>query len=114
MPLQKIFRAIGAVAAFAGLAAWWYSSLLEMEAYPNRPRQPQPDMGFTIPHKIKQGIVYISPDDRALNVELFWVLVGSGVILLVASILSGDLWRTINPPPPDRLSERIRTPFDSN
>jgi hypothetical protein len=92
---QKIFKAIGIAAAAVLLPAWFYSGLLE-NTYVTWPREPDPEIGRTIPYPVKRITVYITKYDQQLNTKLRWVLVGSGLIFLVGIVLSGDLRRVMN------------------
>ena len=52
--------------------------------------QPQPEIGRTVPYVAEGVEVYITPDDQQLNSELKWTIIGSGTILMVGVIFSGE------------------------
>jgi hypothetical protein len=96
---QRIFSRIGRVSGAVLLIAWWWWSLLEM-TYVGWPKSPQPEIGRTVPHEVKNIVVYISPKDAAFSRHLMWILVIAGSLIIVCLVFSGELSKMMNPPKP--------------
>jgi hypothetical protein len=61
--LQRLSYRIGQIAALIFVGAWFWSGWLEND-YVNWPRTPQPEMGRTIPLKVKGITVYIATEEN--------------------------------------------------
>ena len=96
---QKIFYRIGQVSGGVMVAAWWSWGLLEM-AYVGWSRSPQPEIGRTIPHEVKNIVVYISATDAKFNQHLWWTVLVSGSLMVICLVFSGEFHRMMNPPKP--------------
>jgi hypothetical protein len=96
---QKIFYRLGQVSGVVLIVAWWWGGLLEM-TYVGWPKSPQPEIGRTVPHKVKNIVVYISPKDAKFNQRLEWTVAISVSLLAICLVFSGELSRMINPPKP--------------
>ena len=99
MKRQKIFCRIGQVSGVVMVVAWWWLGLLEM-TYVGWSKSPQPEIGRTIPHEVKNIVVYISPTDAEFNQQLWWTVVVSGSLMVIGLVFSGELYRMMNPPKP--------------
>jgi hypothetical protein len=90
MTRERISRAVGIAGAAILLPAWFYSGFLE-NTYVTWPRQPQPEIGKTVPHAVKGILVYITPADQQLNSELNWLIVGSAITFALGVVFAGKL-----------------------
>jgi hypothetical protein len=96
---QKIFYRIGQAVGAVLVAAWWWWGLLEM-SYVGWSKSPQPEIGRTVPHQVKNIVVYISPRDVEFGRHLIWTMIVSGALLVICLVFSGELSKMINPPKP--------------
>ena len=94
---QKIFYRIGQASGVVLIIAWWWLGLLEM-TYVGWPRTPQPEIERTVPHEVKNILVYISPRDAQFNQLLKWTVIISGSVLAICLVFSGELNKIMNPP----------------
>jgi hypothetical protein len=92
---QRIFRALGRAAGIVLLPAWFFFAYLENK-YVTWPREPNAETGRTIPYHVKTIIVYITEYDQQLNTTLWWILIGSGSVFVIALLFSGDVRRIMN------------------
>jgi hypothetical protein len=96
---QRVFYRIGQAASVVLVGAFWWWGLLEM-TYVGWSRSPQPEIGRTAPHEVKNIVVYISQTDVELGRWLTWTMIISGSIVAISLVLSGELNKMINPPKP--------------
>src|ERR1700681_2364599 len=96
---QKVFYRIGHAASIVLLVAWWWWCLLEM-TYVTWSKSPQPEIGRTLPHSVKNIVVYISPKDAEFGRLLTWTMIVSGALLAIGLVFSGELSKMINPSKP--------------
>jgi hypothetical protein len=96
---QKVFYRIGRAAGIVLVVAWWWWCLLEM-SYVGWSKSPQPEIGRTVPHQVKNIVVYISPKDAEFGRHLTWTMIVSGSLLAICLVFSGELNKMINPPKP--------------
>jgi hypothetical protein len=85
------FVAVGA--AFILLPTWFYCGIVEND-YVYRPRQPEPQAGWTAPYVVKGITVYVSDREAALAVWFFRLDIALfGVIFLCIVLNGGKLGR---------------------
>jgi hypothetical protein len=81
------------------LAAWFGWGAIEMN-YVYGVRIPHPETGLTIPHQTKGITVYISEANQELQRWLVYVMIGSGIIIFIYLVISGEWRRKLNGQPP--------------
>ena len=59
--------------------------------YVGWPKSPQLEIERTVPHEVKNIVVYISPKDAAFSRRLMWILVIAGSLIVVCLVFSGEL-----------------------
>ena len=94
-----IFYRTGQLAALALVASWWWLGLREMN-YVSFSRTPLPQVGQIVPVKPKSVVVYITAADASFDKRLTYVCVGSGIIVVICLVMSGELSKMLNPPKP--------------
>lgn len=79
---KKPAFSVGVLAGILLLPTWIYLNSLQAELA-NRPNQPQPEMGWTVPFKTKTGTIYVSPEEDRwghilpyVDMGLFGVMIG--------------------------------------
>jgi hypothetical protein len=90
---HKVFRWIGIIAGWVLLVAWFWSAAFDNAAV-TWTRRPTPENGHIIPYPVKGITVYVTAGDRTLVTWLTRVEIGSGVVLMLMILLSGE-WRKI-------------------
>jgi hypothetical protein len=96
---RKIFYRTGQLTGLVLVAAWWWLGLREMN-YVGFSWIPLPQVDQIVPVKPKGVIVYITTDDAAFDRTLRYVCVGSGIIVAICLVVSGELSKMLNPPKP--------------
>jgi hypothetical protein len=92
---EKASRAAGIVAAGLLVVVGLYYTALE-NTYVTWHRQPQPEIGRTIPYSAKGVTVYITKNDQEVNSAVKWTLLGSGLVFVVGLVFSGELRRIMS------------------
>jgi hypothetical protein len=96
---RTISYRIGQLAGVVLVASWWRWGFREM-IYVSFSRTPLPQFGQVVPVNPKGVVVYITPADAAFDKMLGYVGLGSGIIVAVCLIISGELSKMLNPPKP--------------
>ena len=96
---RTIVYRTGQLAALVLVASWWWLALREMN-YVSFSRTPLPQVGQIVPVKPKGVVVYITTGDAVFDRMLTYVCVGSGIIVVVCLLMSGELSKILNPPKP--------------
>jgi hypothetical protein len=100
MPSRRtIFYRTGQLAGLVLVASFWWWSLRQMN-YVGFSQIPLPQVGQIIPVKPKGIVVYITLADASFDKMLGYVGLGSGIILAICLIVSGELSKMLNPPKP--------------
>ena len=90
----KIKKIIGLGAGLVCVIAGFYSGGMD-STYSHYPRIPDPETNRTVPHTIKNFVVYITKEDQEFLSWLFWVQIGSGAVAgLVLLIHGGDPFKS--------------------
>ena len=98
---RRIFRIISRIAAGLAVISWFGLGEHQGNYVPNRPREPEPSLGFTVPYETKGTIVCVSNADRELDKWLWIAIVSAFGIAMGGGALSGELRKMLNP---DRAS----------
>ena len=77
---RRIFRIISRIAAGLAVISWFGLGEHQGNYVTNRPREPEPSLGFTVPYETKGTIVCVSNADRELDNGF-----GSRSLVLLAS-----------------------------
>jgi hypothetical protein len=96
---RTIFYRAGQLAGLASVASFWWWGLRQMN-YVGFSRTPLPLVGQVVPVKTKGIVAYITTDDATFDRTLWYVCVGSGIILAICLLVSGELSKMLNPPKP--------------
>jgi hypothetical protein len=99
MTRQRIFYRIGQTAGLVLVAAFWWWGLREMN-YVSYSRVPLPQFGQVVPHTTKGIVVYITAAEAAFDRTLIYWCVGSGIVVAICLVVSGELSKMLNPPKP--------------
>jgi hypothetical protein len=96
---RTIFYRTGQFAGLVLVASWWWLGGRQMN-YIGFSRTPLPQFGQIVPVKPKGIVVYITTADAALDQTLRYVCIGSGIIVAICLVMSGELSKMLNPPKP--------------
>ena len=80
-------------------ASWWWWGLREMN-YVSFSRIPLPQFGQVVPHTTKGIVVYITTADAEFDRTLWYAGIGSGIIVAICLVISGEFSKMLNPPKP--------------
>lgn len=101
---RTIFYRVGQLAGFVLVASVWWWGLRQMN-YVGFSRTPLPEVGQIVPIKPKGIVVYITSADASFDKMLGYVGLGSGIIVAICLVMSGELSKMLNPPKPPPPSE---------
>jgi hypothetical protein len=99
MTRQRIFYRIGQMFGLVLVISWSWWGLREMN-YVSYSRVPLPQFGQVVPHTTKGIVVYITAADASFHKALIYCCVGSGIVVAICLVFSGELSKMLNPPKP--------------
>jgi hypothetical protein len=90
----KLKKIVAGAAGVALVAAWFAYGGLE-QGFVTYPRAPDPAEGRTVPHAVKGIVVYITKAENNLLSWLIWIMIGSGVVGGVVTLIHrGDPFKS--------------------
>jgi hypothetical protein len=92
---QWVFRIIGGVAGWVLVVAGFWYTILD-DTYVSWKRQPTLETGYTVAYPVKGIVVYIRKSDEQTIHVLNWIMLGSGSVLAISLVVSGEARRILN------------------